>query len=185
MPEIPSQEPQSIVQGDTVKWRISRDDYPATDGWVLSYALVKDGELKTVTASADGADHLVEITAATSATFTAGLFHWQAYVTKASERYTLAEGQLTVQPNFATKASGYDARSHYRKVLEALEAAFEGRASKTQLSTSVQTGGNGSRQISSMSHGELIAAIEKYRGLVRREERLPGGNRGRLHARFT
>lgn len=186
MPEISTAIPTSFVRGDTVAWRVELADYPADDGWVLSYVLVKDGEHETVTASADGSAHLVEIAAATSALYAAGLYAWQAYVTKAAVRYTLGSGQLEVCINFADQTSGYDARTTNRKILEALEATLERRASKIQSSHSIDTP-DGGRQISMLSHAELIAAIDRYRSLVRQEERVANsetGSRGRIHARF-
>lgn len=186
MSEIPTAIPASFVRGDTVTWRVSLDDYPADDGWALSYVLVKDGEQKTVTSSADGSAHLVEISAVTSATFGVGRFAWQAYVTKAPVRYTIGAGSLEVCRNFAEETSGYDTRSTNRRILDALEATLERRATKAQSSHSIDTP-DGGRQISLLSHAELIAAIDKYRGLVADEDRLLNGqtgSRGRIHARF-
>lgn len=187
MPEIPTTEPNRFIQGDTVQWTKELTDYPADDGWALTYAFVKDDDQQTVTAVADGSDHAATITAAESAVYGVGIYHWQAYATKAGARYTIAEGYVEVLANFATAASGYDARSHYRKVLDALHAALEGRASQTQLSYTVNTP-TGSRSVQHMSHEDLIAAIRRYEGLVAAEARPQdgkSGNRGRITARFT
>lgn len=181
MPEIATTEPTSIVAGDTITWKRSLADYPASEGWALSYALVKDGDLITITAAADGDDHLVEVSAVITNAYAVGAYRWQAYVTNSGDRHTVGEGRIEVLPNFATQSSGYDSRSHYEKVVEALRAALEGRASKTQASYSVSTA-TGSRSISQLSHTEILTALRKYEGLARRERGEVG--RGRIRPRF-
>ena len=107
---------------------------------MLSYALVLDktadtsstSDLIEITASASGDDHLVELAAADTANYTAGTYHWQAYVTKSTERYTVDSGTIKILPNFAAATSGIDRRSHVKKVLDALEAMLERRATKDQ-----------------------------------------------------
>ena len=101
MTDIPTQEPLSFIAGDTVKWKKSLSDYPASDGWVLKYA-IRGTAVINLTATASGADHLITIAAATSAAYTAGTYKWIASVEKASERYSVGEGYLTIEPNFAT-----------------------------------------------------------------------------------
>ena len=125
--KIPNAEPQSLRLGDTATWSRSLADYPASAGWVLSYALVKTGARITFSASASGDDHLVSVPAATTVGWTAGEYQWSARVTKAAEAYTVGSGSIELLVDFATQATGYDARSHARKTLEALEAWIENR----------------------------------------------------------
>ena len=40
MADIPSTEPAVFTAGDTLKFTRSLADYPASEGWVLSYTLV-------------------------------------------------------------------------------------------------------------------------------------------------
>jgi len=63
---VPTAVPASLRAGDTATWLRSLADYPASDGWVLSYVLVKTGAQIAITATASGADHLVEVDAATN-----------------------------------------------------------------------------------------------------------------------
>jgi len=73
MSDIPTTEPLSFRAGDTVKWKKSLGDYPATS-WTLKYFLVIQSDQKIITASADGTDHLVTITAAASAGYAVGRY---------------------------------------------------------------------------------------------------------------
>lgn len=165
---IPTTEPSQFIQGDTVKWTKSLSDYLPADGWVLSYAFVLEGgssNQKTATSTDNGdGTHLVTITAATSAGFSVGIYHWQAYVTKSGERYTVESGQVEVNPDFATLTAGYDNRGHVKKVLDAIEAVLENRASEEQNYIMI-----GSTQITNIPHGELLALRSQYRSEYQRE----------------
>ncbi len=180
MATISTIEPNAIIKGDTVKWKKSLPDYLPGDGWELTYAFVLEGASSdhqdaTATDNGDGT-HLVSFS---SSDFEVGIYHWQAYVTKAGERYTVANGQLSVKPDFATLTSGYDNRSHVKKVLDAIEAVLENRASEEQNYIMI-----GSTQITNIPHGELLALRSKYRIEYQRELQatrlangLSGGNK--------
>jgi hypothetical protein len=121
--EIPTSEPSVVTAGDTLTWRITLDDYPASAGWVLAYRLLNAAGNINITAAASGADHLVSIPAATSANWAAGDYRFTAWVTKSAERYTIKSGNLTVRPNVAALTT-LDDRSPERRALEALQAAY-------------------------------------------------------------
>lgn len=127
--DIPTVEPEVIVAGDTVKWKKSLDHYKASDGWTLTYYI--RGAVKTdVTATASGDDHLVTISASTTAQWSPGTYWWIARVSKSGEAYTVANGIFKVKENLAGIAGTYDGRSHARRVLEALESVREEVAAK-------------------------------------------------------
>jgi hypothetical protein len=141
--EYATTEPEKITAGDYVQWKrtasgfsIPTGDVPkASDGWVLTYALVSSGKSISITAAThETDDFLVTLTASVTAAYTAGVYSWQAYLTKSStsERYMVDSGELQVLPNFAAQTKGYDGRSYVKQVLDALEAKLLGRASKDQ-----------------------------------------------------
>jgi hypothetical protein len=101
MTDIATKEPLSFIAGDTVKWKRCLSDYKATDGWELYYSMRGDHSFE-LEATAQGDDHLITITAAESAAYTAATYKWIAYVEKAGERYTVDQGYMTVQPDLAT-----------------------------------------------------------------------------------
>lgn len=120
--DVPTTEPRYLTAGDTWTWKITLSDYPAGDGWTLTYAVASSSALITITSSADGDDHLVEVAAATTADYSAGDYEWQSYATSGAERYSISQGKLTVRPNLAAASSGYDTRSAAKKALDAVEA---------------------------------------------------------------
>ena len=130
-----SNEPGQIVAGDSVDWTENLNDYPAPD-WVLHYALFnKDGNY-SFDAGADGTGHKAALTAATTAATTAawaaGRYDWASYVTKGAERESVATGAIIIK---AHPAAGVplDGRTHARKMLDALEATLEGKATTQDL----------------------------------------------------
>lgn len=177
MAEIPTIEPTQFRAGDTVKWEKSLADYLASAGWTLKYRLINSAGKYDITAAADGDDHAVTVTAATSAAYTAGTYQWQAYVETGSgasrEQYTIGTGTVEILPNLAGLSAAYDTRSHVKKVLDALRAALEGRASRTDLNYTVA-----GRTLQSMTHAELISAVAKYESLYKTELAAESINKG-------
>jgi hypothetical protein len=125
-------EPARVTAGDTIAWLKSLPDYPASAGWVLTYTLINQTTKYTLAASASGDDHLVSVSAATSAGWTSGLYTWSATVAKGSERQTVAGGLLTVAADLAS-ATTFDARTSTRKALDAVNLALETYGNKAYL----------------------------------------------------
>jgi hypothetical protein len=124
---IHSSEPLTAVSGDTIAWTKSLSDYSATDGWALTYAfrLENGAGALNVTASTVGSDFAATITAAQSATMKPGAWTWSAYVTKATERYHVGHGLLTVSPNLAVIDYSIDLRSSAKKAYDNALAMWE------------------------------------------------------------
>ena len=183
--QIPTTEPDDLVAGDTWQWTRSLADYKASDSWVLTYYL-KDatGSPITITASASGDDHLVSVAAATTGAYAAGLYYWTARVSKAGEVHTVDSGRITVVADLSAVADSHDPRHHVEKVLVAIEATIEGRATR-QHSTLVVDG----LQVGLATPEELYALRDKYRSelsLIEADERVRRGkgNSAKIRARF-
>lgn len=182
---IPTSEPTEFVAGDLLSWYKDLSDYPASS-WTLTYALQLEGAgaQKSLTASASGDRHLISVAAATTAAYTAGIYHWQSYVTSGTERHAIERGRMTVVANFAASSTTIDARSHIKKVLDALEATILGKASVDQMAFSI-----GGRSLSRMSPTELREWYAAYRVMYADETRAEQvarglGNRGKVRTRF-
>lgn len=124
-------EPGEITIGDSLDWTETLSDYPAPD-WVLHYAFFNATDNGSFDAVADGTDHEVVLTSAITGAWKAGRYNWTAYVTKGSEQKTIDEGVFIFKPN-PTAGVPVDARSHARKMLEAIEATLESRGTADQL----------------------------------------------------
>lgn len=163
---IPDTEPTALIAGDTATWSKSLADFPASAGWALTYTLINAAGKISIAASASGDDHLVEVAPATTADWVAGRYQWLAHVTLGAARHTVGSGTMEVKPNLAA-ATTYDARSHARKMLEAIEAALEARATSAHLDviTSSYPGMSITRD-----KDKLIRLRDLYRREVRAEE---------------
>jgi hypothetical protein len=162
---IPSTEPLQIVAGDYIQWSKALSDYLPVDGWVLSYALINSLAKISITGTtgSDG-NHLITIAAATSAAYTAGIYSWQSYVTKASQRVNIGTGDIEIKPNFASLTT-LDARSLVKQTLDAINTEILARA--TGGMTQEYTIGN--RSLKKCTAGELITMRDKFTILYNQE----------------
>lgn len=156
--------PSELVAGESISWSKTYSDYPASESWVLTYTLIKSDTQIQIVASDDGDDHLVEVATGVTAAYAVGTYDWQAHISNGTERYLMDVGVIKVVTDFATQASGFDSRSHNKIVLDALEAAIEGRASKTQLSQMV-----GKIQVQHMTLMEQTRLRDQYAARYRNE----------------
>lgn len=172
MAEVLWSEPTRLVSGDTWEWNRALTDYPASAGWVLTYAFRSASAYFNVTASADGDNHAVSVATTTTDDIAKGRYYWQSYATKGSERYTVGSGVLEVAANFAGTAAASDQRTHARKMLEAIEAVLEDRASNDVMEYSI-----GGRSLKRIPRAELMRLHAYYRNQVAVEEGTGGNGR--------
>jgi len=182
---IPSREPARLVVGDTWRWQRTLDGYPAS-AWTLTYYVRGPNGEFTIVAGADGDIHDVTVAKTTTSAYNAGAYSWTAVVDDgATQRFTVETGRLIELQLDPTKiGKGYDGRSHARRVLDAIEAVIEGRASKDQEEYSIE-----GRSLKRTPLAELVKFRNRYVDLVRDEDAaarinsgLDGG--GRIQVRF-
>jgi hypothetical protein len=162
--DVPTEEPTQLVAGDIWQWKRTDlgTDYP-NDSYTLKYSCRLENSGATeieITASASGSDYLVSVIAATTAAYTAGFYHWQAYITRDSdsERVTIGSGVFEV---FANKdAATSDPRSHAKIMVDKIESLLEGRADADVSTYSIQ-----GRSLTKLSIDDLI----KWRNYYKRE----------------
>lgn len=141
MTTTPTREPQSFISGDSVTWGREDlvDDYPAPT-WSASYALRgTTGQGLTKAATADGAAFVFALTAAETAALPAGTYGYTVTVTDGTQRHTVARGSVEIIVDLAALALGdaHDPRGHLDRLIDALEATLEGRATKDQQSYTI------------------------------------------------
>jgi hypothetical protein len=182
--DIPTAEPIQLTAGDTVSWSRSLADYSAADGWVLSYALVQrvTGLRIIILASASGADHLVSVTAAESAGWTAGEYDGQGYVGKTTERYQVWKGTVVILPNYGGEGEVGDTRSQAKIILDFIDASFTKLVQKQTVEATIE-----GVDLKFRSLEELTKARNYWGNIYAEEERAAAGRTGRkrILARFT
>lgn len=169
--------PESIVRGLNAEWVLESPLYPATDGWVIEYSIVNAAEQHSFASTTVDGAHKVVLDAAATGGYGAGEYFYQAVAKKDTSAYPVETGTLLVKPNFKDLTSGYDARPHVKKVLDAIEATLEGKASKDQARYII-----GSRRLDRYTFEELLVLRDKYRAewkAYQRAEKLKQGIGGR------
>ncbi len=166
----PSREPDELTIGD--RWAWKRGDLAAdyaVASYSLKYSLRLLGTTATeieITAAETGGEYVVEVPSATTAAYTAGTYAWQAYITRTSdsERVLVGTGTMKVVANRDIATT--DPRTHARKVLDAIEAVLESRATKDQEEYAIA-----GRSLRRTPIEDLLVLRDRYRADVRAEER--------------
>lgn len=182
--EIPTTEPVQVWAGDTWKWkREDLTDYPATS-YTLTYYLHNESASATIVATADGGNFSVTVAKATTAAIAAGKYFWAAFVNDTTERYKVDSGTIEVLPDL-TASAATDRRTHARKVLEAIEAVLESRATVDQAGYTIA-----GRRLDRTPIADLLALRAAYRAECDAEEQAERisngmGNPKRILVRFS
>ena len=165
---VPTFEPHAIIVGETLAWSKSLLDYKASDGWALTYNFRGAGAGFDVAATADGDSFQIIVAATTTGTMAQGVYYWQAWVTRGSEKYLVAEGQAPVRHSLASIATSdvVDDRSQIKKILDAIDALIAGR-----LIDDVDQYMIGTRQLKHIPVEQLISLRTKYAQLYAQERR--------------
>lgn len=160
-PTIPTSVPETIVAGDTVKFKRSYADYPASESWTAKLALRGVTTFADVEATVDGSEFLFTIPATLSGSgnstdeLAAGTYHWDIFVEKAGERYTVERGTMGVLANLSAATTH---QAHAEKMITILEAALSGR-----LTADIENYSIGGRAVSKIPVKELKAMRAQYR----------------------
>tara|TARA_R110000803_G_scaffold141233_1_gene207699 strand:- start:2137 stop:2718 length:582 start_codon:yes stop_codon:yes gene_type:complete len=157
----PSIEPNELQLGDFWAWKRTdlSVDYP-TAAYSLSYEFnLVDGSTVSnfsITASESNNEYIVENSNTTS--YSKGEHNWIAYITRSSDsaRIKIGEGFTDIQDNYATTTASV--RSHAKKVLDAIEAVIENRATMDQSSMSIA-----GRSLSRLTVDELMTFRDRYK----------------------
>lgn len=178
-----TQVPRELIAGDTWAWERDLSEYPAPT-WSAAWYFEKADAAFSITGGVSGAKHTAAMTAADSVQRKAGKYRWRLLLTSGATRNTVEEGWTEVLIDPA--AAGFvDHRTHARRVLDAIEAVIEQRATHDQASMAIA-----GRSLSRTPIDELLRLRDRYRAEARAEEqaeKLSSGlnPRNRLLTRFT
>ncbi len=173
--EIPTSVPAIVTAGDTLSWTRSLPDYPADAGWVIGYRLINAAAKYDITGGASGQDHAVSVTAATSAAYSAGVYEYQEYVTKAAERYTTGRGSITIKSNLAAASAAAESRGTWVKALADLRAALATWVVSNGAVAEYEISGRRMKFTTAEDIRKRIAIAEREAARERAEERAAAG----------
>ena len=159
---------QRIASGVTFSKAVTLTAHPAPD-WSLTLYL-RGPQAIDITAQPDGATHVFDVDAATTADWLAGRYWYTLRAARDGEVIQVDEGDLRVIPDLAALTDPHDGRTHAEKVLAAIEAVIEGRATIDQQSYQINN-----RQLARTPIPDLLLLRGKYREEVRQEQQAARG----------
>jgi hypothetical protein len=162
---IPTTEPTLLRAGDNWEWDKTVSDHLPSDGWALAYVLA-GGPVGTtplaISSTPSGDTYQVRVAAATTEDVPAGIYRLIGRVSKGTDRYTVHESTVTVEPDPAT-----DTRSHAEKMCAKIEAELEARTATA--GSTVKSWSQGGRSEEYSDELELRRQLGYYREQVRVE----------------
>ena len=156
--------PAELRAGVPITIELSRADVP--EGWTARLALAGPMALSIdVAADAEGAT--LTASAQLTASWSPGRYQYQLRAIEPDDGAVieLEAGKVSVLADVSLLADGHDARSHAERVLDAIEATIEGRATSDQESYAIA-----GRSLSRTPLGELVRLRSQYRAEVAREK---------------
>ncbi len=159
---------ERLTAGVTFDHTVTLTAYPAPS-WTLTLIL-RGPQAIDLIATADGASHRFQVDAATTADWLAGRYWFTLRATRGAEVVQVDEGDLRIVPDLAALTDTFDGRTHAERVLEAIEAVIEGRATIDQQSYQINN-----RQLSRTPIPDLLMLRGKYREEVRQQQQAARG----------
>ena len=168
-----------IVAGDSANFTDEFPGYLASAGWQLSYVLMNIQKEHHVTyeatANGDGFERLIR--PSDSAQLPAGIYERSAVLSLGDLRKTYSLSSVNVLPD---PSNAYDSRSYPEKMLAAIEAVLENRASRIEAEYTTSSG----RQLKLLSPDELIVLRSRFMREVNTQKNKALGLSGRIVPRF-
>ena len=153
--------PSSTSAGLTFDRTATLTAYPAPD-WQLS-AVLRGAGLVDIQAEAVGQAHRFRVPAAETADWAPGDYWYSIRATKGDDVVEVEAGQIAIKPNLADMTEGHDGRGHVQRVLDAIEAVLEKRATIDQERYSINN-----RELWRTPIPDLLVLRDRYRSELRR-----------------
>lgn len=162
--------PKTIAAG--VSFRACTTQPAFGDGWALFLYLRGPASID-VEATRSASTYTFAADPATTAAWAPGAYAYTIRATDGVDVVEVEAGRVTIAPDIAAAGAGFDNRSHARKVLEAIEAVIEKRATLDQERYRINN-----RELYRTPVAELLKLRAYYAGLVQKEDAKASGRRG-------
>jgi hypothetical protein len=165
---LPEFEPDEIAVGETLEWRKTVPDFPPGDGWTLTYYFRGAGHGFDQAATPGGTGYKVTVADTVTALLSPGKYYFEARVSQGSVEHVVARGEAQAVRSLKGMAvtATLDDRTQAQRILDAIDAMVEGKASLDQQSYQI-----GTRQLARIPIPDLIALRARYARIVGRERR--------------
>ncbi|EEL8285096.1 hypothetical protein DEI76_19045 [Salmonella enterica subsp. enterica serovar Agona] len=160
--------PLQITAGLTLDLRLSFRAYSAAS-WSGSLLLRGPASID-LTASADGNEFVFHADASATATWAPGDYWCSVRVTSGDEVKEAQNGKIRILPDIANLPVGYDGSTYAERVLAAIEAVIERRASLDQESYKINN-----RELSRTPISDLLTLRDQFKREVGKERAAKAG----------
>lgn len=155
--------PNTFRAGTTFEQTVTTTAYPATE-WSMRVSL-RGPQAIDIIGGSDENIHTINANASTTANWPAGNYWYSVRVTNTDgDVVELESGQIEILPDLTLVTGEYDGRTHAERVLEAIEAVIEKRATMDQRRYKINN-----RELERMLPSDLLRLRDYYRDAVRRE----------------
>ena len=156
--------PASAYAGDTVAWLLTYADFPASDGWTLTFGFRNTSGTIDLVSSASGDNHAIDADTNTTSQWLSGIYKGVARISNGTTSNTIWKGQIEVLQSLI-EAGAVDTRSAARICLDNLLLASQGKASRDILNTTIA-----GQSIGRMTWTEITTAIAYWQDRVDAEQ---------------
>lgn len=160
--------PGEIGAGVTFRATVSLPVYPAPE-WSVDLILRGPGQID-LASTADGDNHAFHAAAAASKEWAPGHYRYELRVSDGVDVVAVETGETRIAPDLAAIDQSHDGRDHVRKVLDAVEAVIENRATIDQQSYQINN-----RSLQRTPLAELMKLRAKYRAELSQKKRARSG----------
>lgn len=137
--------------------------------WQLSAVLRGPGSID-LAASAVGNNHRFRAEAADTAQWAPGVYWYSLRATNGVDVVEVEASEITIKPDLAGATAGHDGRVHVERVIAAIEAVLEKRATLDQERYKINN-----RELWRTPISELLVLRDRYRSELRRMKALARG----------
>jgi hypothetical protein len=188
-------EPPVFAVGTNLLFERRLPDYPASQGWQLTYQLRGGAQAIQFQSAADGDFHLVDVPAATTALWQAGDYLMTGTAINAAgnaaanidagEAHQIFYGDIQFTASLAGTPGNLPVTTHYQRMVTMLQAVAEGKAGHDILTSKIE-----GTVIERMTPEQFTYFYEKYYRLRQNEidgERAANGqpSRNRIKPIFS
>lgn len=164
--------PTEITANTTVEFSITPATRVPSDGYTYIFRL-GGASVVSKNGAIDGEDVNFKLAPADTATHATGLYFYQIFANKNSDVYVIESGRISV--NASIGATGeFDGRTVAERIVDAIDALIEGRATSDQQSYVIASGA-GSRSLSRIPVLELKQLRKEYAAIAVAERRARNG----------
>lgn len=125
-----------------------------------------------VVSTPEGETHKLRAPASTTSGWLPGQYWYSARVSNEDgDVFEVENGEVTIDPDIAAATEDFDGSTHARRVLSAIEAVLEKRATRDQERYSINN-----RELWRTPIADLLVLRDRYRAQVRMERKAKSGD---------